>query len=112
MKRAAAIVLSLILILSQAMASAQPGEASAEKSPARCCGCKSHCCVAQSFPNPQPFPVAPASASAQNDFTAFIQSRPAWILPANVPSHIFSSASAPSPATAVPLFTRHCVFLI
>jgi hypothetical protein len=111
MKRAAAIVLSLMFIWLQAVAFVQTPFANA--SPARsCCSCNKACCVSQSAPNPQSLPLAPSPASAQQDFSALVSMLVVWSLPATGSSVFSSPTTAPLPAPAVPLFARHCALLI
>jgi hypothetical protein len=109
MKRAAAIVLSLMFVWLQAMSSAQVMSASGKPAHS-CCSCKKACCVTQSAPRSQPLPMAPTTAGAQTDFSALVPMLVMWTLPVTAPSQI--SASAPPLALAVPLFTRHCARLI
>ncbi len=111
MKRAAAIVLSLMFVWLQAMSPAQVTSANG-KLARSCCSCNKACCVTQSSPSSQPLPVAPTPAGAQTDFSALVPMLVMWTLPVTAPSQISSSDSAPLLALAVPLFTRHCARLI
>jgi len=110
MKRAAAIILSLMFLWLQAMSSAQ-----ANFLPARsggCCDCKKNCCIRAATPDAQPPAALPCNAGAQSDFSLFAPALVTWTLPVTAPSQISSSDSASFPALAVPLFTRHCARLI
>lgn len=111
MKRAAAIVLSLMFVWLQVLASAQVTSANGQ--PLRgCCSCHKPCCVAPSAPESQPLPIASTPAGAQIDLSTLVPSLVMWTLPAIAPSQISSSDSAPLLAPAVPLFTRYCARLI
>ena len=112
MKRAAAIVLSLMFLWLEAMSSAPTSFLPAK--PVRvCCGCKQlDCCVTPAAPNPQSLPVTVAPPGAQNNLSGQVSTLVAWTLPAIAPAQIFASASASLPAFGVPLFTRHCARLI
>lgn len=111
MNRAAAIVLSLLLLWLQALASA-PSNFTNAAAPADRCACSKPCCVSRSTSDAQPRPLAPASGSPTPDFSAWLVTAVAWTLPAASSSHQFSFDSAPSPVPAVPLFTWHCALLI
>lgn len=111
MKRAAAILLSLMFVWLQTLASAQTSFA--RVSPGRsCCSCDKSCCVSAAEPDSQPSPVAPISSSTPNDFSAWVTAAVAWTLPTTSPAPIISAAGAPFSAPGVPLFTRHCALLI
>ena len=112
MKRAVAIVLSLILVWIQAVAAVQP-TAAAPPAKCGCCACKKmDCCVGRSTSESQPLPVAPVPAAAQNHFSAVLSTLVAWTLPAPTPAQVSSFDSAPTSALAVPLFQRDCALLI
>jgi hypothetical protein len=112
MKRAAAIVLSLMLLWLQAMSSAQTSFVPA-KAVRACCGCKQRdCCVTPAAPNPQSLPMTVVPAGAQNILSIPASTLVAWTLAATATAQISASASAPLPALGVPLFTRHCARLI
>lgn len=114
MKRAVAIVLSLILIGIQAMATAQVLPPRAAASACDCCAkqeiCRC-CCVAPAAPDAIPFPAAPASTSASLDFTTIVPKLLAWTLPSTAPA-IVSSTDTSASSLAVPLFQRDCALLI
>jgi len=111
MKRAAAIILSLMFIGLQAMSSAPFFSAATHTS--RCCGCKKHeCCVAESNRDAQPLPATPAPANPQPDLSLLPLEAVSWTLPASDdPSAISADRLSPL-ATAVPLFSQHCALLI
>ena len=114
MKRAVAIVLSLILIGIQAMAAAQVLSTTTVASACGCCAkqeiCRC-CCVAPAAPDAIPLPTAPALTSASLDFTAIVPKLLAWTLPVTAPAIVsFTDTSASS--LAVPLFQRDCALLI
>jgi len=112
MKRAAAIVLSLMLLWVQALASA-PSNLVGAVAPADRCPCRKPCCVSQATTDSQSLPLAPATGgSLTPDFSALLAVMVAWTLPSASASQFYCVASAPSPVPAVPLFTRHCALLI
>ena len=111
MKRAAAIILSLMFVWLQALSSAQPNLLPTP-SGGNCCSCKKNCCIRAATPNPQPPAALPANVGPQSDFSLFAPVLVTWTLPATGSSVFSSSASAPLSAPAVPLFTRHCARLI
>jgi hypothetical protein len=111
MKRVAAIVLSLMFVWLQAVSSAQTTFLPAPAG-CRCCDCKANCCVSAATPATQPPATIPAAGSFPSDFSLFAPALVTWTLPVTVPSPFSSSDSAPLPALAVPLFTRHCAMLI
>jgi hypothetical protein len=112
MKRAAAIVLSLMFLWLQAVSSAQTSFLPA-KAVRACCGCKQRdCCVTPAVPNSQSLPVAVVPAGSQNILSIPASTLVAWTLPATATAQVSASASAPLPALGVPLFTRHCARLI
>lgn len=110
MKKAVAIVLSLMIVWLQGMSSADTHfrPASADNTS---CNCNRNCCVSGKAPDAQPPPAAPATGGSANDFSLFAPALVTWTLPASMP-HISSSASAPLSALAVPLFMQHCALLI
>jgi hypothetical protein len=110
MKRAAAIVLSLMFVWLQVVSSAQT--AFLPEAGCGCCDCKTDCCVGAAAPATQPPATLPAAAGFSHDFSLFAPALVTWTLPVTAPSHISSSDSAPLSALAVPLFTRHCALLI
>ena len=111
MKRAAAIILSLMFIWLQAMSSAQTNFR-LTRSGGGCCDCKKNCCIRAATPDTQPPAALPPNVGPQSDFSLFAPAPVTWTLSAAAPSQIFASDSAPLSAPAVPLFTRHCARLI
>jgi len=112
MKRTAAILLSLMFLWLQAMASA-PTSSSFFPAKSNCaCGdcAQMDCCVTPAPAEPQSLPAAVASSAAQNNLFVFSTTLVAWTLPAT--AQVSPSASAPLPAPGVPLFSRHCARLI
>ena len=111
MKRAVAIVLSLILIGIQAMAAVQTSSAPSLAK----CGCctpqKTCCCVEQSKSEAIPLAATPASTSVSLDFTALIPKLLACTLPTTT-RVIASSADTAASSLAIPLFQRDCALLI
>lgn len=114
MKRTVAIVLSLILLGIQAMATVQTSsDFGAQKKSACCSGNVTECCCfTESTSAPQPPPAATAPLAPYNNFTAVLSTLVAWTLPESARSQISSSALATSAAHALPLFTRDCALLI
>lgn len=112
MKRAAAIVLSLMFLWLQAMSSAQTSFLPA-KAVCACCDCKQmDCCVTPAAPDSQSLPVTVVPTGSQHNLSVPVSTLVAWTLPATAPAQISASASAPLPAPGVPIFTRHCARLI
>ena len=112
MKRAAAIILSLMFLWLQVLSSAETSFLPA-KPVGACCGCKQRdCCVTPAAPDAQSLPVTGVPAGSRNNLSVLVSTLVAWILPATVPAQISASTSAPLPALGVPLFTRHCARLI
>lgn len=112
MKRAAAIVLSLMFLWLQAMSSAQTSFLPA-KPVCACCDCKQmDCCVTPATPDPQSLPVTVAPTASQNNLSVPVSTLVACTLPVTALTQISVPASAPLPALGVPLFTRHCARLI
>jgi hypothetical protein len=112
MKRAAAIVVSLMFLWFQVMASA-PTVFSFFPARAVCACCDCHqmdCCVTPAAPNPQSVPVTVVPAGSQNNLSIPTATHVAWTVPATVLAN--DSASAPLPAPGEPLFSRHCARLI
>lgn len=114
MKRAVAIVLSLMFLWLQAMASAQTLFSFLPSKAVCACGdCKQmDCCVTPAAPNPQSLPVTVVPAGSQNNLSIPASTLVAWTLPATATTQVSASTSAPLPALGVPLFTRHCARLI
>jgi hypothetical protein len=111
MKRAAAIVLSLMFVWLQALASAPMSFRPAPEGCA-CCDCKRNCCVKAATPAAQLPAATSVVPSSQNSFSLFAPTLVTWALPVTTPLQISPSASAPLPVPTVPLFTRHCALLI
>jgi len=112
MKRAAAIVLSLIFVWLQEMSAARSLAAPIAKACA-CCDCKkTECCVSEATPDAQPPVALPATGAPTADFSVFIPALVTWTLPGSATARFSPSDSAPFAAPAVPLFTRHCALLI
>ena len=112
MKRAAAILLSLMFFWLQAMASAQTSFGLA-KTVRECCGCQQRdCCVTPAAPDSQSLPATVVPAKSQSNLSVLISPLVAWMLPATASAQLSASASALLPAPAVPLFSRHCARLI
>jgi hypothetical protein len=112
MKRFAAIVLSLTFVWLQVAVSARTTSFAAAPKVCTCCDCKQTSCCVRETPPEAPQPAAlPANANAAPDFSLFTPTQVSWTLPVP-PAHLASSDSAPLPALAVPLFTRHCALLI
>ena len=109
MKRVAAILLSLMFVWLQVMASAQTNPLPTRSDG---CNCKKNCCLRAATTDTQPPATLPGNAAAQSDFSLFAPALVAWTLPLTAPSRISSFDSAPLPALAVPLFTRYCARLI
>jgi hypothetical protein len=111
MKRAAAIVLSLMFVWLQTMSSVQTTFLPAPV--CSCCACKkTDCCVSAATPEAQPLAATPANNHSQSEFSLFAPALVTWTLPVIELSQIPASDSAPFLALAVPLFTRHCALLI
>jgi len=111
MKRIAAIILSLIFLGLQVMLST-PSSFSVTQT-GKCCGCKKHnCCVTRNPPDAHPLPAAPAPTVLQYDVSLLPLTAIAWRLPGAATSFIAAVDSPSFLATNVPLFTRHCSFLI
>jgi len=111
MKRAAAIVLSLMFVWLQVTVSAQTSFLQGANG-CRCCACKrTACCVTEAPSNAQTPIALPATAGITSDFSLFAPMLLTWTLPVTS-CQISPSDSAPLPALAVPLFTRHCTLLI
>ncbi len=112
MKRAAAIVLSLMFLWLQAMSSVQTSFVPA-KTVRTCCGCKQRdCCVTPAAPNPQSLPVTVVPAGSQKNLSIPVLTLVGWTLPATATTQVSAATPAPLPALGVPLFTRHCARLI
>jgi hypothetical protein len=111
MKRVVAMVLSLMFVWLQVMASAQTTFLTAPDCACTACE-KADCCVSTATPNAQPLAALPVNAHSQSDFSLFTPSPVTWTLPVPAPQQFFSSDSASLLALAVPLFTRHCARLI
>lgn len=109
MKRVAAIVLSLMFLGLQVM-SPTPSSLAAV-SAGRDCGCARGACCAAAAPASQPPPAAPAPADSQHPLALLAPNRVAWQLPVTVRSVALLDSSVAVTAN-VPLFTRHCSFLI
>jgi hypothetical protein len=111
MKRALAIVCSLLLVWTQFVLAQAPS--AGEKAPVRACcsDCKSSCCAAgPSLPAPAPVSTTPVSSS-----THLLTLAPAalvWTLPpaAARPLSAFAFASPLTPGA--PLYARNCALLI
>lgn len=112
MKRTVAIVLSLILIGIQTMVAVQTTSAGLVSQTTAAC-CKTNCCcVSEATSAPQSLPAATTPLAAQNNFTAVLSMLVVWTLPESARSQFVSSASAPTLASALPIFTRDCALLI
>ncbi len=113
MKRAAAIILSLTVIWLQMVVSAQTFSPA---SPPVACGCctgkKACCCVEESSSSAAPIPAVPVSPSTLTDFSAILTKVVAWTLPTDSSAVRSVSNRTVSSVLAVPLFTRHCAYLI
>src|ERR1051325_1702944 len=115
MKRLSAILLSLLLMGTQAVLVAQPPTNAGTRSACKCCDCgKVNCCVTPTHPGSAPAPAAPVRANTQNELSAFTLTLVAWTLPAAARQQISipSISSSSRLATGVPLFTRHCALLV
>jgi hypothetical protein len=111
MKRAAAVILSLMFLGLQVMSAAPILSATTQTS--QCCGCKKHaCCVTEKNPDAQPLPAAPVAVSPQHELSLIPLSAVAWTIPVKENSVISSVDCLSSFATNVPLFARHCSFLV
>src|SRR5688572_27676679 len=111
MKRVAAILLSLMFVWLQVMASAQTNPLQT-RSDGSGCNCKTNSCVRAVTTDTQPPPALPGNAAAHTDSSLFARALVTWTLPGTGPSLISSSDSTPLSALAVPLFTRYCARLI
>ena len=112
MKRAAAIVLSLIFLWLQAVSSA-PTYSLPAKAAGAGCDCKQmDCCVVPGIPETQSLPATIAPVAGHTLLSPPVSTLVAWTLPATATAHIFVSVSTPLPALGVPLFTRNCARLI
>ena len=112
MKRAAAIVLSLMFLWLQAISSAQTSFVPT-KAVRACCGCNQmDCCVTPTATDPESVPVTIVPGRSQTNLSIPAPTLVAWTLPITAPAAISASASAPLPAPGVPFFTRHCARLI
>jgi hypothetical protein len=112
MKRAVAIVLSLIFLWLQVFASA-PKSFFPARAVCACCDCQQmDCCVTPAAPNPQSVPATVAPVGSQNSLSLPTATLVAWTLPATATTQVSASTPAPFPALGVPLFTRHCARLI
>ena len=109
MKRVAAILLSLMFVWLQVMASAQTNPLPTRSDG---CNCKKNCCLRAATTDSQPPAALPGNAAAHTDFSLFARALVTWTLPGTAPSQISSSDSTPLSALAVPLFTRYCARLI
>jgi hypothetical protein len=114
MKRAVAIVLSLILIGIQALAAVQLSSDSSAQKKSSCCSSRMAdcCCVTESNSAPSPLPAVTTPLLTQNNFSTVLSMLVVWILPESAPLPISSSASELSTAHALPLFQRDCALLI
>ena len=112
MKRLVAIMFSIILVISQALA----GVATYDASQAASCGCdcgRPACCSQPASPNPEPAPAVPAN-SAVNGATVF------WAIPVCSSFEIELRTTSPTPPpefifaeiSTVPLYVRNHTLLI
>jgi len=113
MKRAVAILLSLVMIWVQGLASAQTLPTETAASQCGCCYAKKSCgCVAESASTTAPIPATPPSNVSVGDHPAVLASFISWQLPPTTPELLLDSAGASLGAQSTPLFTQHCALLI
>jgi len=113
-RKALAILFSLSLVCAQVVATTGAPVVTTQKAICACCDCGSaDCCVTQSSsPRSGPVPIAPVRAGIENQLSALSAGSLVWVLP-QADANPFSPSTASSLITvAVPLFARHCAFLI
>ena len=112
MKKVIAILFALALISGQPLSKAV---ASCGGASTPCCDCGGHqkCCVARSNDSSRETPAAPAPSSALKDVQLLQSLATGALFSFATPDHrVASHFIATPPASAVPLFTRDCAFLI
>jgi len=112
MKRALAIVCSLLLVGTLFVPSTAPA-AGAASSAAACCPCRGQsCCAAQPSPEPRPVSAAPVFSPLQNHFLTPVPAVLAWTLPDAAAAGHFATLAVPAIDAGLSLFARDCARLI
>ena len=115
MKRTVTLILSLTLVWLQMVATASiPGSAARASEPeCGCCTTTQSCgCVAPVVPASQPVPAVPVPSNPQTSFIALLPKGVVWTLSQTTRTVVSSSEITPLQSSAVPLFVRHCAYLI
>jgi len=113
-RKALAILFSLLLVYAQVVATTCAPVMAPPKTACTCCDCGSaDCCVTQSSsPHPAPVPVAPVRAGIENQLSVLSAGSLVWVLPQADASPFSPPAASSLIAVVVPLFARHCALLI
>jgi hypothetical protein len=119
MKRASALLFSLVLIVSQvAFSSGVVNSGGQKASTPKCCGhcgpCKGGCCcVHNNDPAPGlPTPAVPSRGISQNDLSMFIAVSLQLPLPGGIEPVIPFASHHVLPISPAPLYQRNCSYLI
>ena len=114
MKRALALVCSLMFVWTQIVL-AQAPTCGVKPAPRACChhGCQqASCCAAKNLPESQSAPAAPVSSDSQNQLSPLITATLIWTLPDNAACEFAPSASPFILTAGAPLYERNCTLLI
>ena len=110
-KAAVTIMLSLVLLLAQALG-ASTVDRPANCVAANCCCADKSCCTPTSDAPQSPGAPLPAGGNVRVSLVAALPTVIAWLLPTPQPSVFNSVVALPPPAAAVPLYVRNCSYLI
>jgi hypothetical protein len=111
-KRLAAIVFSLLLLVTQTFAVALPAGSLVPMDGPDCCCDNCQCCVQESAPPAAPLAQASVLGAAQNQFILLPSAVVVFVLAAPAVESVPASTFAECRAAALPIFQRNCVFLI
>jgi hypothetical protein len=112
MKTTLAVVCSLLLMGTPFLLAQTPS--SCVKQVSACCqhGGEMPCCQANSSPDSQPAPAAPAPIGGQSQLSLLAPAVLIWTLPTNLSDTISSHSTPSSMATSAPLYALDCARLI
>lgn len=112
MKTALAIVCSLLLAWTFIVPVSATGASVVSSAPSCCCGSGASCCSANTpTPESQPVSATPVLTFSHAQLVTVLGAAFSWDLP-QIESQSVPPSLLTTHAPSVPLFERHCVFLI
>jgi len=115
-RRAFAILFSVVLVLTQSQFLAGASAPAAQRACAGCaCGkaaCPRDCCLDRSAPVSQPLPVVPSRTAAQDHSFSLLPTALLVTVSVCPISEVATPFPSPARAKALPLYQRNCAWLI